>query len=292
LVSGGRGRNREPGHKNLQVRSLDEINSVAMEIIHYLHPVEQSGVPRWKRVLDIAVIILTLPVLLLLAAATALTIRLASTGPILFRQERVGYLGRHFTCLKFRTMFAGAATISHEDHLQQLMSSAAPMTKLDARGDSRIIPFGRLIRSTGLAELPQMINVLRGEMSLVGPRPCLPFECQKYQAWQRERFKAVPGLTGLWQVSGKNRTTFDEMVNLDITYAKTKSLGLDVKIIFKTVPALLVQLTDCWLKAKPAVRATVTEPILIASAAPVIFTGNIVMPACAVEEKIEFKKAS
>ena len=116
------------------------------------------------------------------------------------------------------------------------------MVKLDARGDSRIIPFGLLLRSSGLDELPQLINVLRGEMSVVGPRPCLSYECDKYLPWQRERFNTLPGLTGLWQVSGKNQTTFVEMMQLDISYARNKTLWLDLTIILKTVPAILVQM--------------------------------------------------
>ena len=118
------------------------------------------------------------------------------------------------------------------------------MTKLDANGDSRIIPFGKFLRASGLDELPQLINVLRGEMSLVGPRPCVAYEAEKYLPWQRERFNAAPGLTGLWQVSGKNRTTFTRMMELDIEYTRRKNLWLDLKIIFMTVPALLVQMRD------------------------------------------------
>ena len=114
----------------------------------------------------------------------------------------------------------------------------------NARGDSRLIPGGWLIRASGLDELPQIINVLRGEMSLIGPRPCVPYEYEKYLPWQRERFNAVPGLSGLWQVSGKNRTTFEEMIRLDILYSRTVSFWLDLKIVFLTIPALLVQISD------------------------------------------------
>ena len=124
------------------------------------------------------------------------------------------------------------------------MVSNAPMTKMDNRGDSRIIPFGKILRSSGLDELPQLINVLQGEMSLVGPRPCLPYEAQQYQDWQRERFNGVPGLTGLWQVSGKNRTTFTRMIELDVEYTRRKSLWLDLWIIAMTIPALLIQMWD------------------------------------------------
>jgi lipopolysaccharide/colanic/teichoic acid biosynthesis glycosyltransferase len=124
------------------------------------------------------------------------------------------------------------------------------MIKMDEHGDSRIILFGRWLRSSGLDELPQLINVLRGEMSLVGPRPCLPYESDKYLPWQKDRFLAMPGLTGLWQVSGKNRTTFVEMMRLDIKYVGNKSLWLDLKIILKTIPVLMIQMWDSRKKRK------------------------------------------
>ena len=205
---------------------------------------ENIGLPGWKRALDVAVILMALPLLLPLVIGIGILIRLVSTGPVLFKQERVGHRGGRFMCLKFRTMFCGAETGTHQGHLQQLMDSNVPMTKMDAKGDSRIIPLGKLLRASGLDELPQLVNVLKGEMSLVGPRPCLPYEAANYLPWQMERFSAVPGLTGLWQVNGKNRTTFTRMIQLDIEYARTKNLLLDIKIIFKTVPALLVQMWD------------------------------------------------
>jgi lipopolysaccharide/colanic/teichoic acid biosynthesis glycosyltransferase len=202
------------------------------------------GLPGWKRVLDVGVIFLALPVLLPLAMVVVVVIRATSTGPVLFRQERVGYRGRPFMCFKFRTMHCGSDTGSHQGHLQSLIKSDAPMTKMDLRGDSRIIPLGKLLRASGLDELPQLLNVLEGEMSLVGPRPCLPYEAEQYLPWQLERFDAVPGLTGLWQVSGKNRTTFMQMMQLDLEYARTKSLWLDLKIMLLTPQSLLVQLWD------------------------------------------------
>lgn len=211
---------------------------------------ENNPLPRWKRVLDITLILLALPVLLPVAALVSLLIRLVSSGPILFQQERIGYRGRGFMCLKFRTMRCGAETATHQGHLQQLMKADVPMTKMDAAGDRRIIPLGRLLRSSGLDELPQLVNVLKGEMSLVGPRPCLAYEAAQYLPWQRERFDAMPGLTGLWQVSGKNRTTFSRMIQLDIEYARTKSLWLDLKIVLKTIPALVTQMLDNRLQRK------------------------------------------
>lgn len=216
-------------------------------------------IPSWKRVLDVVVVLSLLPLILPLALFIGLLIRIVSSGPILFQQERIGYRGTRFNCLKFRTMHVGADTSNHQGHLNHLMASDAPMVKLDARGDSRIIPFGLMLRASGLDELPQLINVLRGEMSLVGPRPCLAYECDKYLPWQRERFNTLPGLTGLWQVSGKNKTTFTEMMQLDIKYVRTKTLGMDLKIMLKTIPAVIGQVWDA--KIKPLFSQRKPEPL-------------------------------
>jgi lipopolysaccharide/colanic/teichoic acid biosynthesis glycosyltransferase len=201
-------------------------------------------VPRWKRVLDIACILVALPFLIPLALFIAVMIKIRSAGPVLFSQERIGYLGRRFICPKFRTMVVGADTATHHRYFSHLVGSNVPMEKLDSLGDPRIVPYGLLLRSSGLDELPQVINVLQGKMSLVGPRPCLPDEYDNYLPWHRERFNTLPGLTGLWQVSGKNRTTFDEMIHLDIHYARNKSLWLDLKIMLRTVPVLIVQVLE------------------------------------------------
>jgi len=213
---------------------------VRNEVAHGL----DNGMPRWKRGLDLTMILFFAPVLVVVCGLVALVIKLGSPGPILFRQQRVGYKGRRFICLKFRTMHVGAETKSHQGYTAQLMKSEQPMTKLDAASDPRIIPLGSILRATGLDELPQMLNVVRGEMSLVGPRPCIPYEYEAYEPWQRRRFDAAPGLTGLWQVSGKNRTTFTQMVKLDIEYSRRANLWLDLKIILKTVPALVIQCLD------------------------------------------------
>jgi lipopolysaccharide/colanic/teichoic acid biosynthesis glycosyltransferase len=185
-----------------------------------------------------------LPVWLPVMIAVMLWIKIVSPGPIFFRQERVGYRGRNFMILKFRTMKVNVETQTHERHLQQLISSDRPMTKLDTTGDPRIIFGGRILRAMGLDELPQLFNVLRREMSLVGPRPCTPHEFRCYQPWQKERVNAAPGLTGYWQVNGKNRTTFSEMVRMDIYYARKMSFLMDVVIILKTVPAIIAQLLE------------------------------------------------
>jgi len=124
------------------------------------------------------------------------------------------------------------------------MQSEAPMTKMDLMGDSRLFPLASALRATGLDELPQVFNVLRGEMSLVGPRPCLPYEYESYSAAQKRRFNTFPGITGLWQVSGKNNTTFRQMIDLDLEYLSNRSFWLDVKIMLKTFPVLSLQLKD------------------------------------------------
>jgi lipopolysaccharide/colanic/teichoic acid biosynthesis glycosyltransferase len=218
--------------------------SLEKEIAH------AAGSPRWKRILDVICILLSLPLWLPIVIFVILWIKIASPGPIFFRQERIGYRGRRFLIIKFRTMKVNVETQSHERHLEQLMQANCPMTKLDAAGDPRIIPGGRILRAMGLDELPQLFNVLRGEMSLVGPRPCTPHEFRCYKPWQQERVNAAPGLTGYWQVNGKNKTTFTEMINMDIFYTKNMSLGLDLAIILKTLPAIMVQVFETRLRSR------------------------------------------
>lgn len=200
-----------------------------------------AGLPFWKRLFDLLLILVLLPGALLLALAVAVTIRLGSKGPILFRQQRVGFKGRLFTCYKFRTMHVQAECSSHRAYTRQLMKSEIPMTKLDCQNDPRLIPLGAVIRATGLDELPQLMNVLLGDMSIVGPRPCIPYEYEAYEVWQRKRFNAFPGLTGLWQVNGKNRTTFNQMIQMDIEYSERLSPWLDLKIVILTIPTILKQ---------------------------------------------------
>jgi lipopolysaccharide/colanic/teichoic acid biosynthesis glycosyltransferase len=213
-----------------------------------------SEIPAWKRSLDFVCILLSLPCCLPLMICIALWIKIVSPGPVFYRQERVGYRGRRFMILKFRTMKVNVETLSHERHLEQLMQANCPMTKLDAAGDPRIIRGGRILRATGLDELPQLLNVLSGEMSLVGPRPCTIPEFKRYQPWQRERVAVPPGLTGYWQVNGKNKTTFTEMINMDIFYAENMSLWMDLEIILRTFPALLTQVVEIRLRERTCKR--------------------------------------
>ncbi len=158
-------------------------------------------------------------------------------------------MGRSFKMWKFRTMKINSDTSGHQQYLAKLIkgsayneNSAKPMIKLE--DDTRIIPFGKILRKTYLDELPQLINVLRGEMSLVGPRPPIPYEVEEYLQWHKGRIDIVPGMTGLWQVSGKNRLTFNEMVRLDIQYWRKKTPWLDIKILLMTPLAIVSQIKD------------------------------------------------
>lgn len=192
----------------------------------------------------------SLPLALPVIAIIVLWIRLVSRGPALFRQERIGLGGKRFTLYKFRSMRHGAPTADHEAHMEQLIESNRPMVKLDCLGDSRLIPGGRFLRVAGLDELPQLLNVFRGEMSLVGPRPCLIEEYPFFTSSQRERFTVLPGLTGLWQVNGKNRTTFREMNAMDVHYARKSSPVFDFAIMLRTPVALLQQMADCMARQR------------------------------------------
>jgi lipopolysaccharide/colanic/teichoic acid biosynthesis glycosyltransferase len=177
----------------------------------------------------------------------ALAIKLSSKGPVFFRQQRVGQFGEPFVFLKFRSMRAGNDCAIHRDYVRALISGQAERKSSSGEGqglykltkDPRVTRIGALLRRTSLDELPQLYNVLKGEMSLVGPRPAIPYEVEAYELWHRRRvLEAKPGLTGLWQVKGRSRVTFDDMVRLDVRYAMTRSLWLDMKIILGTPRAV------------------------------------------------------
>lgn len=210
--------------------------------------------PGWKSALDITCILLSLPVWLPLMTLIALLVAITSRGPIFYRQKRIGFGGEHFFIWKFRTMKLSAEIQVHERHFEELMRIDCPMTKLDVYGDPRLTSFGRILRASGMDELPQIFNVLRGEMSLVGPRPCTPNEFAHYQPWQRERVNGLPGLTGYWQVNGKNKTTFSEMITMDLFYLKNVSMLLDLKIMLKTGAVLARQLFESQLAAQTQSR--------------------------------------
>jgi len=201
-----------------------------------------------KRLLDIigalAGIILSLPFFLIIPVA----IKLTSKGPVLFKQERIGYGAKPFTFLKFRTMKTDSGDQIHKDYVRKHIEGKTeeinngdaekPLYKIN--NDPRITKVGHILRKTSLDELPQFFNVLIGDMSLVGPRPPIPYEVEFYKNWHLRRVMEVkPGITGLWQVYGRNKTTFDNMVRLDLQYVRKKSIFFDLKIIFKTVTVML-----------------------------------------------------
>jgi lipopolysaccharide/colanic/teichoic acid biosynthesis glycosyltransferase len=194
--------------------------------------------PWWKRVMDIVGALAGLVVLSPLFVLTAAIIKTASRGPLFYRQQRVGHGGTTFAIWKFRTMHVSNDASAHRDYVRGLLQGDGALKKLD--GQCRLIPLGGILRVLALDELPQLFNVLKGEMSLVGPRPDV-LALDDYQPWQRARFCVTPGMTGLWQVSGKNRTTFNEMIRLDIRYVNRRSFPLDVAILLRTVPALIAQ---------------------------------------------------
>ncbi len=201
--------------------------------------IKQTALTGWnlilKRALDLSlslvIVLLTAP----LWALIALAIKLDSPGPVFFTQERAGKYGRPFKVYKFRSMYVGAE--AEQQKLAAQNEASGPLFKI--RDDPRRTRVGRFIRRTSLDELPQFINVIRGEMSIVGPRPALFSEVAQYQDWQRKRLEIQPGITGLWQVSGRSDLTFDEMVMLDIYYGENWSLGADIRIMLRTIPQVL-----------------------------------------------------
>ncbi len=201
-----------------------------------------------KRLTDIVGSALGLLIAAPLFLAIALMIKLTSKGPVFFRQQRIGHFGKPFVFLKFRSMYLNNDPKIHLDYIRQLISGKAERQPCDGNGhgvykltaDPRVTRVGAFLRRTSLDELPQLVNVLRGEMSLVGPRPPIPYEVDTYQTWHRRRvLEAKPGITGLWQVSGRSRVGFDEMVRLDVRYAMRRSLWLDLKILLRTPRAVI-----------------------------------------------------
>ena len=193
-----------------------------------------------RRFFDVSVSLALILILGPVLIAVALAVRIDSRGPALFRQRRVGYLEREFTLFKFRSMRVDADPRGHQEYVSALINGAEAnpnggrenLYKLAV--DNRITPVGRWIRRWSLDELPQLFNVLRGDMTLVGPRPAIPYEVAEYPNWYRDRFSVKPGLTGYWQVSGRSERTYEEMVRLDIEYAERRSLALDLSILVKT----------------------------------------------------------
>jgi len=202
-----------------------------------------------KRIMDIVGSALGLLIAAPFFLVIAVAIKLTSKGPVFFRQQRIGHFGKPFIFLKFRSMYLNNDPKIHLDYIRQLISGTADRQPSNGNGhgiyklttDPRVTRAGAFLRRTSLDELPQLINVLRGEMSLVGPRPPIPYEVDTYQTWHRRRvLEAKPGITGLWQVSGRSRVKFDEMVRLDVRYAMQRSLWLDLKILLLTPRAVIL----------------------------------------------------
>lgn len=207
-------------------------------------PDPRPGPRRRKHAFDLAVAVACLVILLPLLLAVGAVVRITTPGPALFRQRRIGLHGCPFVMYKFRTMYYGCPDEPHRQYVRQLLTgdaaaAAAPggLYKLDA--DIRVTRIGRLLRRTSIDELPQLLNVVRGDMSLVGPRPALPWEAEMFEAGHRERFLVLPGITGLWQVSGRNRLTMKQSLDLDAEYVRRQDFLLDLAILLKTVPVVL-----------------------------------------------------
>ncbi len=202
--------------------------------------IEKRPVPTWKRTLDVVLVLLSLPLLAPVLAVVACYIRLVSAGPIFFIQSRVGYGGEDFRIIKFRTMEVPKVSrdASHREYVANRSQVNEPLRKPNLKNE--LIRGGRLIRKLSIDELPQIFNVLLGNMSLVGPRPDL-LKLVDYENWQIRRFEVLPGMTGLWQVSGKNSLSFEQMIELDIRYVETMSFKQDVKIIARTFSVLLFE---------------------------------------------------
>ena len=191
-------------------------------------------------VLAATILLLAAPLMAVIAAL----VRATTPGPILFRQTRLGHLERPFQMLKFRTMYADSDHAVHREYVTRMLNGedvrqqgATSLFKLEH--DPRITPIGRFLRRTSLDELPQLFNVLRGDMALVGPRPVLPWEVELYQPHHRERFQVKPGITGLWQIRGRSRLSWLQALELDVEYARRRSMALDLWILVMTLPAVL-----------------------------------------------------
>ncbi|NOZ27370.1 MAG: undecaprenyl-phosphate glucose phosphotransferase [Chloroflexi bacterium] len=237
----------EAGRAGVRVRIVPDLLQLSLNRVHLdqvagipLLSVREGTLTSWdrliKRAMDITIAGLGTILLAPLMALIALAIRLDSPGPVLFRQTRVGRGGKPFTIYKFRSMVVNAEEIRAQ--LDELNEADGPIFKI--RDDPRRTRVGRFLRRSSLDELPQLFNVLRGEMSLVGPRPALPSEVAQYQEWHKKRLEVSPGITGLWQVSGRSKLSFDEMVLLDIYYVENWSPLLDLRIMLKTIPLVLL----------------------------------------------------
>ncbi len=212
-----------------------EAHVISDGYLHYQNGGGPPGQMAMKRLFDIVSSAVALWLLMPLFLAVAVLIKLTSRGPVFFKQQRAGIHGRSFNMLKFRSMVSNAEVL--KPLLLKRNEQAGPVFKM--RNDPRVTRVGRFIRRYSIDELPQLINVLRGDMSVVGPRPPVPAEVEKYEPWQRRRLSVRPGLTCIWQVSGRNQITFEDWMYLDMQYIDHWSLLRDFNLIFRTVPAVI-----------------------------------------------------
>ena len=222
---------------------IDQVGSLPMVTL-FRSPLSNSARVA-KRGSDLIIASVALAILAPLWLLIALLIKLDSSGPVFYKQERVGMDGRVFLFYKFRTMRADTDDAEHREFQRRYIRGQPDSNQGDdqrpaykLRADDRVTRVGRVLRRTSIDELPQLFNVLRGDMSVVGPRPPIPYEVESYELWHRKRLDMKPGITGLWQVSGRNRLPFDEMVRMDLYYIENWSLLLDVKIILQTLPVM------------------------------------------------------
>jgi undecaprenyl-phosphate galactose phosphotransferase len=242
----------------LQTRKVVRIYSNFLEVIARKLNVEYySNIPvimlsqypiydfTWmvKKNLDSIIAIFLLILVSPLFMTIAIGIKLSSKGPVIYKQKRIGKNGRAFTFYKFRSMFFEKDDSEHREFVKKVWFSKENSHKTQEiyrmTNDPRVFNFGRFIRKSSLDELPQLYNVLKGEMSIVGPRPCMPFEWEMYEEWHKNRMNILPGCTGLWQALGRATVSFEEMVILDLYYISNMTLWLDLKILFKTIPVII-----------------------------------------------------
>ncbi len=202
-----------------------------------LEPYLAIRIPKWKRSIDIIGAVLSLIMFLPVFVFSIVFIKIVSPGPVFFKQIRTGYQGKPFFIWKFRTMHINADSNIHAKNIREEIKNDQVLKKV--QNDPRIIPFGNFLRDSSIDELPQLFNVLKGEMSLVGPRPELPYAVEEFKLWHCARLDILPGMTGLWQINGKNTTTFSEMIRYDIEYVRRLSFIQEMKILLMTIPSII-----------------------------------------------------
>jgi exopolysaccharide biosynthesis polyprenyl glycosylphosphotransferase len=225
------------GYPELKELAIESPTTIIDDPLDLPEVTESRWFTGFKRLTDILLALLILLLFLPVIPVIVLLIKLDSPGPILFKQKRVGKNGREFDFYKFRSMYVGAESVVGS--LKMLKKVNSPIFKL--KDDPRVTRLGRFLRRSSLDELPQLLNVLKGDMSIVGPRPNLPSEVTQYLPWQRRRLDVTPGITCYWQITGRSHIGFQEWMRLDLEYIRKRSLSTDLKIMLKTIPAVIAR---------------------------------------------------